>query len=396
MVILFYKKNSHASGILAAAVLRVVRPILFRAPKMVLTPLQQLAGVLLGESPEDTGYNYRARKLELGFLHHAMVQADVRGYSCRSMRDVGAFNPGFYMDVAPMTTLRDRYGVHKLSVIVPGDAMGNRIMDGVNAQRRELPKVFEVGFMDSSGELTDAHPLTNGDQVCRLLLGDDNMPDAVQWFNKLRDHGLEEHAVALARATADAIAARTSADPSLPDPPDEQTSSHQEQLEWALARCREAEAATPGAVAPAIPLIEQELSKLQTEETMETMKRQYAITADDPANLPMAWRDLVRVHGLERRTDLNNRIAEAHGRVKKGTQDREGITMLLGGEEVWIRRRNLQSLRTRELLEAACKEHGVDDAELQDGLLQMGVEACRKKEVVDEYGRIVGGLYSTK
>jgi len=360
---------------------------------MVLTPLQQLTGVLLGESPEDTWYNYRARKLESDFVHHAMVQADVRGYSCRSRHDISAFNPGFYMDVAPMTALRDRYGVHKVSVIVPSDAMGNRIMDGVNAQRRKLPKVFEVGFMSSSGQLTNAHPMTNGDQVCRLLLGDDNVPDAVQWFNKLRDHGLEEHAIALARATADAIAARTDADSSLPDAPDERTSSQQEQLEWALARCREAEAAAPGAVAPAIPLIEKELTRLRTEG--EAMKRQYAITADDPANLPMAWRDLVRVHGLERRVDLNNRLAEAHGRVKKGTQDREGITMLLGAEQVWIRRRNLQPLRTRELLEKACGEHGVDDAERQDGLLQLGVEEARTKDVIDEYGRTVGGVYST-
>lgn len=123
------------------------------------------------------------------------------------------------------------------------------------------------------------------------------------------------------------------------------------------------------------------------------LRRQFAITADDPANLPLAYRDVVRVHGLERRADLNNRLAEAHGRVKKQTQDREGITMLLGGESVWIRRRNLQSLRTPAILNQACDEHGVADAERHDALLQMGVEKDRVKNVVNEYGDIVGGVY---
>ena len=121
------------------------------------------------------------------------------------------------------------------------------------------------------------------------------------------------------------------------------------------------------------------------------MKRQFAITADDPRNLPLAWRDLVLVYGLERRTDLNNRLAEAHGRVKKGTQDREGITMLTGQEEVWIRRSNLKSLRTTKLLEEACLEHGVSDGERLDGYLQLGVEASRMKEVVESYKQNVAG-----
>jgi len=126
------------------------------------------------------------------------------------------------------------------------------------------------------------------------------------------------------------------------------------------------------------------------------MRRQFAITADDPRDLPLAWRDLVLVHGLERRTDLNNRLGEAHGRVKKGTQDREGVTMLVGQEEVWVRRSNLKSLRTPQILQEACAEHGVADAERLDGFLQLGVEASRMQEVVDSYKRTVGGVYSAQ
>lgn len=117
------------------------------------------------------------------------------------------------------------------------------------------------------------------------------------------------------------------------------------------------------------------------------MKRQFAVTADDPRNLPLAWRDLVLVHGLERRADLNDRLGEAHGRVKKGTRDREGVTMLTGQEEVWVRRANLKSLRTTKLLEEACLAHGVSDAERLDGYLQLGVEASRMQEVVESYKR---------
>ena len=158
------------------------------------------------------------------------------------------------------------------------------------------------------------------------------------------------------------------------------------------------------ATAPAIPLLEKELAKAKAKaeaeanEAAESMdasqlRRVHAITADDPANLPLAYHDVVRVHGLERRTDLNNRLAEAHGRVRKQTQDREGITMLLGGESVWIRRRNLQSLRTPAILNQACDEHGVADAERRDALLQMGVERRRIDAVVDDYGATVGGVY---
>lgn len=117
--------------------------------------------------------------------------------------------------------------------------------------------------------------------------------------------------------------------------------------------------------------------------------------ADAPTDAPLAWRELVRVHGLARRTDLNNRIAEAHGRVKANAADREGVTMLLGAERVWIRRRNLQSLPTAALLHAACDAHGVDDAERHDAVLQLGVEAHRVNKVLDENGHAVGGLYST-
>ena len=125
------------------------------------------------------------------------------------------------------------------------------------------------------------------------------------------------------------------------------------------------------------------------------MKRQYAITADDPKNLPFAFHDIVRVHGLETRTDLNNRLGEAHGRIKKGTQDREGITMLTGAEKVWIRRRNLQQLRTPEIIKEVCAEMNVDDEEKQDALIQMGVERLCRKKVVDDAGRAIGGVYNT-
>jgi len=136
-------------------------------------------------------------------------------------------------------------------------------------------------------------------------------------------------------------------------------------------------AAPEGATAPAIPLLEQELAKAKSAQVGDGAEPMPSvITADDPANLPMGYNDLVLVHGLERRGDLNNRLAKAHGRNKQGKdrQTCEGITMLLGSEEVWCRRANLVLVAHPDVLNRVCDERGVADKERTDGLLFLGVE----------------------
>ena len=115
---------------------------------------------------------------------------------------------------------------------------------------------------------------------------------------------------------------------------------------------------------------------------MTTMKPAKGVHPRDAQDrLIMGYNDLVLVHGLERRSDLNNRLAKAHGRVKKGTEDREGVTMLElhaetsekeKGEELWCRRANLRLVHGVDLLNRACDECGVSDAEREKGLLFLG------------------------
>ena len=88
--------------------------------------------------------------------------------------------------------------------------------------------------------------------------------------------------------------------------------------------------------------------------------RQYVITADDPANLPVGYGDLVLVCGLVRREDLNNRFAKAHGRNSKG---REGLTMLIGGEEIWCPKQNIRLVITLENLKTVCSEADITEEE---------------------------------
>lgn len=99
--------------------------------------------------------------------------------------------------------------------------------------------------------------------------------------------------------------------------------------------------------------------------------RKFVTTADDPANLPFGWNDLLVVHGLNRRDDLNRRLATAHGRVKKKTNDLEGLTMIDGGEEIWCRRRNLSLVNATVILKRVCDEHGVSETERAKGLVHL-------------------------
>jgi len=88
--------------------------------------------------------------------------------------------------------------------------------------------------------------------------------------------------------------------------------------------------------------------------------RQYVITADDPANLPVGYGDLVLVYGLVRRGELNNRFAKAHGRNSKG---REGLTLLIGGEEIWCPKQNIRLVITLENVKTVCSEDDITEEE---------------------------------
>lgn len=268
---------------------------------MVLTDEQRLRGLALGESEADVGFNFAQRALSLEQTHAALVDAGLEGCSVRSL-DLKSFNPRFLVDVARGTPLRDGWGIHQLSVVSPGDAMGNRVGDGVNATEREDPQVVEVATVGADGKLTKVHPATDGDQIQRFP--SDDPTHAIEWIGRL-----------------------------LREP-------------------------TPKPDAARVKVIE-------------------ALKPDASGALPFGWGDVLLVDGLVHRTDLNRRLAEAHGRVKRGeTPAREGITMLLDGEEVWARRANLRLVvptagSTRDLerrvarLRAECDAHGVADAEVE-------------------------------
>jgi hypothetical protein len=116
------------------------------------------------------------------------------------------------------------------------------------------------------------------------------------------------------------------------------------------------------------------------------MGRQFVIEADDPKDLPMGYKDLVLIHGLNRRSDLNSRFAEVHGRVKKGTQNLEGITVLTSGEECWIKRSNLLLLgRSFEFMKQVCDKYSVKWTEYQAGATFLEVESDRLKIIMDDY-----------
>jgi hypothetical protein len=123
-------------------------------------------------------------------------------------------------------------------------------------------------------------------------------------------------------------------------------------------------------------------------------RRQYAITADDPANLPFAFKDLALIHGLKSRTDLNNKLVEAHGRIKKGTHNREGATVLSSNEEIWIPRSNLQQIFTQGMLEKACATHDVSENERVLGEALLLSEKNRRAEVLEDFKRSGGGVYN--
>ena len=99
----------------------------------------------------------------------------------------------------------------------------------------------------------------------------------------------------------------------------------------------------------------------------------------------MSWRDLVLVTNLETRNDLNGLLGEAHGRVKKGTQDREGVTILSTQEQVWVKRCKLELLRDDAMLEAAVEAHGLTHAERARGRKLMGWARMERKDIVAEW-----------
>jgi hypothetical protein len=118
----------------------------------------------------------------------------------------------------------------------------------------------------------------------------------------------------------------------------------------------------------------------------KVMGRQFVIEADNARDLPMGYKDLVLIQGLKRRSDLNNRFAEVHGRVRKGTQDVEGITMLTSREEFWIKRSSLLLLgRSFEFMKQACEEHGVKWTEYQAGAAFLEVQSETMNEIVAAY-----------
>lgn len=116
------------------------------------------------------------------------------------------------------------------------------------------------------------------------------------------------------------------------------------------------------------------------------MGRQYVIEADNPNDLPFGFKDLVLVQGLCRRDDLNSCFAEVHGRVKKGTGDLEGITMLTSGEECWIKRSSLLLIgRSFEYMKEVCEKYTIRWTEYQAGAFFLEVESERLSVIMDEY-----------
>ena len=94
--------------------------------------------------------------------------------------------------------------------------------------------------------------------------------------------------------------------------------------------------------------------------------RQFVKTADNHANLPFAWQDLLLAHGLERRSDLNNRFATAHGRNRNG---REAIDLNLGGENVWCPKDNLLLVQHVALLKESSVKYDVSVEERDSAML---------------------------
>ena len=272
-----------------------------------LTNEQQITGLALGESEADTAFNFAQRALSLEQTHAALVDAGLEGCSIRSLV-LESYNPRFLVDVARGTPLRDEWGIHQLSVISPGDAMGNRVDDGVNATEREDPRVVEIATVGADGKLTKVHPATDGDQIQRFP--SDDPTHAVEWIGRL------------------------------------------------LREPRPKPKPKPKPDATRVKVLE-------------------AVKPDASGALPFGWGDILLVDGLRRRTDLNRRLAEAHGRVKRGeTPAREGITMLLDGEEVWARRTDLRLVvpsagsaedleRRVARLRSECDAHGVSDVEVE-------------------------------
>ena len=107
---------------------------------MVLTNEQRLRGLALGESEADVGFNFAQRALSLEQTHAALVDAGLEGCSIRSL-DLKSHNPRFLVDVARGTPLRYGWGIHQLSVVSPGDAMGNRERGGCTAVVRSTAHV---------------------------------------------------------------------------------------------------------------------------------------------------------------------------------------------------------------------------------------------------------------
>ena len=102
------------------------------------------------------------------------------------------------------------------------------------------------------------------------------------------------------------------------------------------------------------------------------------IFPDADGYLPQAHGDLLLVHGLKRRTDLNNRFAKAHGRSKKDDRDRESVAMLLvmpGEEEekVWLHRDNFLWMKSIEQVKRECFDRNVSPFEKLRALAYLGV-----------------------
>lgn len=120
------------------------------------------------------------------------------------------------------------------------------------------------------------------------------------------------------------------------------------------------------------------------------MGKQYVLHFDDPKDIPFAWQDLVRLHGLEKRADLNNLLGQAHGRVKKGTR-REGVTILSTGEEVWVLRSKAEQIRTLAQLDEVRVAHALDNDEYERGVEQIGGSLVWMENVQQKWRQMNGG-----
>lgn len=82
------------------------------------------------------------------------------------------------------------------------------------------------------------------------------------------------------------------------------------------------------------------------------------------ASAQYQWDDLVYIHGLERRVDLNNRGARVCERTPRA-DGRVGVEMMLGQERVWIKACNVKLVPSASALtEAPFKD--MHDKEIQD------------------------------